>query len=349
MRIAQVAPLVESVPPALYGGTERVIHWLSEELLQRGHEVTLFASGDSHTHARLVPGAPRALRLAGVSDALPPTLAMVAEAFRRAGDFDLLHCHVDWLAFPFGRLVGCPVVHTLHGRLDLPGLPELYALHPELELVSISDAQRAPLPDVHFRATVHHGMPLDLFRPGDAHDDYLLFLGRMSPEKGPVLALQAARRAGVKLLIAAKVDEPDREHFERDVRPLLDDPSVEFIGEVDDHEKARLLGRARALLAPIDWPEPFGLMFIEAFACGTPVITRPCGAAPEIVEHGRTGLIADGVDELAAAIGAIGRIDRRECRAEFERRFSAARMARDYEAVYTAVLDAHGRRREARA
>jgi len=349
MRIAQVAPLVESVPPALYGGTERVIHWLCEELLQRGHEVTLFASGDSRTRARLVPGAPRALRLAGVSDALPPTLAMVAEAFARAGEFDLLHCHVDWLAFPFGRLVGCPVVHTLHGRLDLPGLPELYARHPELELVSISDAQRTPLPETHFRATVHHGMPLDLLAPSAEQDEHVLFLGRTSPEKGLVLAVEAARAAGVKLLIAAKIDEFDREHFERDVRPLLDHPGVEFVGEVDDAGKERLLGRARALLAPIDWPEPFGLMFIEALACGTPVITRPCGSAEEIVEHGRTGLIALELDGLAAAIRDVGRIDRRTCRAEFERRFSAARMARDYEAVYEAVVADHARRSAARA
>jgi glycosyltransferase involved in cell wall biosynthesis len=338
MRIAYLAPLVESVPPALYGGTERVIAWLTEEMVRRGHEVTLFASGDSRTNARLVPGAPRALRLAGVRDAQPLTLSMVADAFARAHEFDIVHSHVDWLAFPFGRLIVQPVVHTLHGRLDLPFLPEIYARHPELDLVSISEAQRIPLPGVRFLATVHHGLPADLYAPAATQEDYVLFLGRMSDEKGPVLAIRAAQAAGVPLVLAAKVDPVERPYFEAEVEPLLRLPGVEFVGEVTDEQKEDLLGRARALLAPIDWPEPFGLMFIEAMACGTPVITRPLGSAPELVEHGRTGLLARTVDELAAAIHDVGRIDRGACRRTFEERFTVERMAASYEAVYRRVM-----------
>jgi glycosyltransferase involved in cell wall biosynthesis len=338
MRIAYLAPLVESVPPALYGGTERVIAWLTEEMVRRGHEVTLFASGASRTTAHLVPGAPGALRLAGVREAQPLTLSMVADAFARAHEFDIIHSHVDWLAFPFGRLIAQPVIHTLHGRLDLPFLPGIYARHPELDLISISDAQRAPLSGVRFLATVHHGLPADLYAPATVHDDYVLFLGRMSDEKGPVLAIRAAQAAGVRLIIAAKVDPVERPYFEAEVEPLMRLPRVEYVGEVTDEEKEELLGGARALLAPIDWPEPFGLMFIEALACGTPVITRPFGSVPELIEHGRTGLFANTVDELAAAIHAVERIDRVECRRVFEQRFTVARMGADYETVYRRII-----------
>jgi glycosyltransferase involved in cell wall biosynthesis len=264
----------------------------------------------------------------------------VAEAFAQADRFDLIHSHVDWLAFPFCSLVDVPIVHTLHGRLDLPHLPAIYARHPELLLVSISDAQRAPLPDTRFLATVYHGMPPDLLRPTDgAREDYVLFLGRIAREKGPVTAMHAAREAGVRLVIAAKVDPADESYFESEVRGEIEATGAEFVGEVADDEKEALLGRARALLAPIDWPEPFGLIFIESLACGTPVITRPCGSAPEIVEHGRTGLIADTVEELARAIHDVERIDPRACRAAFEQRFTVERMARDYEAVYRRLID----------
>jgi glycosyltransferase involved in cell wall biosynthesis len=341
MRIAYLAPLIESVPPRGYGGTERVIHWLSEAMIERGHEVTLFASGDSQTRARLVAGVPRALRASGVLDGQPLTLSMVGDAFAQADRFEVIHSHVDWLAFPFGGMVDVPVVHTLHGRLDLPHLPAIYARHPELTLVSISNAQRTPLPDTAFVATVYHGMPPDLLRPAAGpREDYVLFLGRIAPEKGPVIAMRAARAAGVRLVIAAKVDPMDEPYFASEVRGEIEATGAEFVGEVTDDEKTALLGRARALLAPIDWPEPFGLIFIEALACGTPVITRSCGSAREIIEHGKTGLIADAVDELAHAIHDVERIDPRVCRASFEQRFTVDRMAREYEAIYRRAIDA---------
>jgi glycosyltransferase involved in cell wall biosynthesis len=341
MRIAYLAPLIESVPPRAYGGTERVIHWLCEEMIDRGHDVTLFASGDSRTRARLVAGAPRSLRAAGVLDSLPLTLSMVVEAFAQAERFDLIHSHVDWPALPFSTLFDVPVIHTLHGRLDLPHLPAIYARHPEPMLVSISNAQRAPLPEGRFVATVYHGMPADLLRPSfGSREDYVLFLGRISREKGPVTAMRAARAAGLRLVIAAKVDPMDQPYFESEVRAEIAATGAEFVGEVTDDQKAALLGRARALLAPIEWPEPFGLVFIESLACGTPVITRPLGSAPEIVEHGRTGLIADTVEGLARAILDVERIDPRVCRASFEQRFTVERMARDYEAVYRGAIEA---------
>jgi len=340
VRLAFVAPLAESVPPRRYGGTERVVSWLVEELVRRGHDVTLFASGDSRTGARLVPMAPKALRLAGVNDHGPYHLIELGEVFRRGTEFDLVHSHLDYLAFPFTRLSPTPVVHTLHGRLDLPWLPDIYRRYPELHLISISDAQRAPLPGVRFDATVHHGLPRDLLTFRVRPDDYFLFLGRVSPEKGPVLAVQAARAAGVRLVIAAKVDPMDRAFYEREVEPLLDPPRIEYVGEVDDREKDELLGGARGLLLPIDWPEPFGLTFIEAMACGTPVITRPCGSVPEIVRPGVTGCVASTLDELVAAIRAVERIDRARCRAAFERHFTVERMTDDYERVYRRLLPA---------
>jgi glycosyltransferase involved in cell wall biosynthesis len=295
VRLAFVAPLAESVPPRRYGGTERVVSWLVEELVRRGHDVTLFASGDSRTGARLVPMAPKALRLAGVNDHGPYHLIELGEVFRRGTEFDLVHSHLDYLAFPFTRLSPTPVVHTLHGRLDLAWLPDIYRRYPELHLISISDAQRAPLPGVRFDATVHHGLPRDLLTFRVRPDDYFLFLGRVSPEKGPVLAVQAARAAGVRLVIAAKVDPMDRAFYEREVEPLLDPPRIEYVGEVDDREKDELLGGARGLLLPIDWPT-LRPHFIEAMACGSPVITRPCGSVPEIVSPGRHGCVASTLD-----------------------------------------------------
>ena len=339
MRLAFVAPLVESVPPSKYGGTERVVSWLVEELVRRGHDVTLFASSDSRTSARLAAGSPRALRLGKIGAEVNYHLDLLGRAFTRAGEFDLVHAHLDCLAFPFARLVDVPVVHTLHGRLDLPWQRDFFGRYPDGLFVSISDAQRAPLPDVRFTATVHHGMPRDLFRFHGSPEDYLLFLGRVSPEKGPVPAIEAARVAGVPLKIAAKVDANDRAFFESEVEPLLDPPRIEYLGEVDDARKEELLGSARALLLPIDWPEPFGLTFIEALACGTPVITRSCGSAPEILRSGVSTLFGTDVASLARAIGEVDRIDRRACREEFEARYTVERMADDYEALYAKILE----------
>ena len=339
MRIAQVAPLYESVPPRLYGGTERVVSWLADELVQRGHEVTLFASGDSRTHARLVSAWPRALRL---DPAQPDPFALhtleLAQAFSRADDFDVVHCHVDYLAFPYGRLVSTPVVHTLHGRLDLRPLIHVLTELREVPLVSISDSQREPLAglDLNWVATVHHGLPMrDVPAVTTASDGrYLVFLGRMSAEKRPDLAIAVAKRAGLPLIMAAKVDRPDREYFEREIRPQLGHPLIEYIGEVSDAEKWRLLGDALALLFPIDWPEPFGLAMIEALACGTPVVARPCGAVPEIVRDGEVGFLADTVDELVAAVKRVDVIDRARCRRWAEAQFSVGVMADHYESVY---------------
>ncbi|PYO03709.1 MAG: glycosyl transferase [Candidatus Rokuibacteriota bacterium] len=339
MRIAQVAPLYESVPPRLYGGTERVVSWLADELVQRGHEVTLFASGDSRTHARLVSAWPRALRL---DPAQPDPFALhtleLAQAFSRADDFDVVHCHVDYLALPYGRLVSTPVVHTLHGRLDLRPLIHVLTELREVPLVSISDSQREPLAglDLNWVATVHHGLPMrDVPAVTTASDGrYLVFLGRMSAEKRPDLAIAVAKRAGLPLIMAAKVDRPDREYFEREIRPQLGHPLIEYIGEVSDAEKWRLLGDALALLFPIDWPEPFGLAMIEALACGTPVVARPCGAVPEIVRDGEVGFLADTVDELVAAVKRVDVIDRARCRRWAEAQFSVGVMADHYESVY---------------
>jgi len=339
MRIAQVAPLYESVPPRLYGGTERVVSWLADELVERGHEVTLFASGDSRTHARLVSAWPRALRL---DPAQPDPFALhtleLAQAFSRADDFDVVHCHVDYLALPYGRLVSTPVVHTLHGRLDLRPLIHVLTELREVPLISISDSQREPLAglDLNWVATVHHGLPMrDVPAVTTASDGrYLVFLGRMSAEKRPDLAIAVAKRAGLPLIMAAKVDRPDREYFEREIRPQLGHPLIEYIGEVSDAEKWRLLGDALALLFPIDWPEPFGLAMIEALACGTPVVARPCGAVPEIVRDGEVGFLADTVDELVAAVKRVDVIDRARCRRWAEAQFSVGVMADHYESVY---------------
>jgi glycosyltransferase involved in cell wall biosynthesis len=338
MRIAQVAPLFEAVPPQLYGGTERVVSHLTEELVRRGHEVTLFASGDSRTAATLVPVIPRAMRLGSANrDMLLVDLIRELDlAFRRAGDFDVIHCHVDYLAFPFGSLVKTPAVHTLHGRQDLDFQRALYRHFVRTPLVSISDAQREPLRDLGlaWAGTVYHGLPLESYPFSPEDQGYLAFLGRLAPEKQPDVAIEIARRAGVPLKIAAKVDEADRRYFERAVAPMLDDPLVEFIGEIGDAEKAAFLGGARALLFPIDWPEPFGLVMIEAMACGTPVIAHPRGSVPEVVVDGRTGFIGATADELTDAVKRLEQIDRAACRAHVERHFSVATMADGYEAVY---------------
>ena len=337
MRIAQVAPLYESVPPRLYGGTERVVAWLTDECVRRGHDVTLFASGDSETSARLVPIRPRALRLDGAaSDAVWAHALELGEVFSRARDFDIIHCHVEHLAFPFGRCSPTPTLHTLHGRLDVRHIRLALQASPEARLVSISDAQRRPLADLAlaWEATVPHGLPVDTIAFQPTPDRYVAFLGRIAPEKRPDLAIAVAQRLGIPIRIAAKVDAADRAYFEREVRPLLDDPLVEFLGEIGGRDKYEFLGRALCLLFPIDWPEPFGLAMIEALACGTPVVARRCGSVPEIVEDGVTGFIGDSIEELTRAVKRIDLIDRARCRAEAERRFSVTAMTDGYEAVY---------------
>jgi glycosyltransferase involved in cell wall biosynthesis len=338
MRIAQVAPLFESVPPRLYGGTERVVSYLTEELVRRGHDVTLFASGDSSTRATLVPVVERAMRFdAARRDVVGAEfIRELGMVFARAADFDVIHCHVDYLAFPFDGLTPTPTLHTVHGRLDLPHLGPVYRQFRTVPLVSISDAQRAPLDplDVRWAGTVYHGLPLERYAFAAEDQGYLAFLGRLSPEKQADLAIEIARRVGLPLKIAAKVDATDQEYFEQVIAPLLDDPLVEFLGEIGDDDKPAFLGGARALLFPIDWPEPFGLVMIEAMACGTPVIARPCGSVPEVVADGRTGFLGDTLIDLAAAVKRLDEIDRAECRRHVEARFSVARMGEDYERVY---------------
>ncbi|HZP43875.1 MAG TPA: glycosyltransferase family 4 protein [Candidatus Binatia bacterium] len=339
MRIAQIAPLYESVPPRRYGGTERVVSHLTEELVARGHEVTLFASGDSVTRARLVPGCSEALRPSGRRvDAVALHLAMLLEAYQRARDFDLVHCHTDYLGLPLAAQSAAATIVTLHGRLDLAETHAVYRAFPRVPLVSVSDAQRAPLAGVRWAATVHHGLPRDLFRFHPGPGRFLLFLGRISPEKRPDAAIRVAIAAGVPLRIAAKVDRADHAYFEEVVRPLLDHPLVEFLGEVDDRAKEALLADALALLFPIDWPEPFGLVLIEAFACGTPVIARRRGSVPEIVTDGVTGFLCETEEEMARAVARVSTLSRRACRDDFERRFTVARMTDDYLRVFARTL-----------
>ncbi len=335
VRIAQVAPLIESVPPRLYGGTERVVSYLTEELVELGHEVTLFASGDSRTRAVLHPGCPRALRFdPSCSEPMAYQIAMIEQVRQAAAHFDIIHFHNNWLHLPIFRREDVPSVTTLHGRLDLPELKPLFAEFCDVPMISISDAQRRPASWANWIGTIHHGLPTRLLSPPARHDDYLAFLGRISPEKRPDLAIRLAIRSGRRLRIAAKVDRVDEAYFAEVIQPLLGAPGVEFIGEIGEADKAEFLGRAAALLFPIDWPEPFGIVMIEAFACGTPVIAWRRGSVPEVVEDGVTGFI---VEDEAAALAAIARIDtldRRRIRREFERRFTSRRMAEEYLAAY---------------
>jgi glycosyltransferase involved in cell wall biosynthesis len=331
------------VPPKSYGGTERVVAWLTEALIARGHQVTLFATGDSTCRAPLRAGWPRALRLEGLERfGSAYQLLMLSEVYDHADEFDLIHTHLDFWSFPFARLVATPTISTLHGRLDLPELLPLYRAYPDVPLVSISDAQRRWLPGPNWAGTVHHGMPGDMleFSPGPGR--YLAFLGRISPEKRPDLAILAARRAGLPLKIAAKIDAVDRDYYEAEIKHLITPPDVEYIGEISDREKSEFLGSAVALLFPIDWPEPFGLVMIEALACGTPVIARPCGSVPEIIRDGVTGFIAAELDELVAALSKVDQLSRAVCRHEFETRFTADQMAANYEVLYRSIL--RGRR-----
>jgi len=344
MRIAQVAPLYEAVPPRLYGGTERVVAHLADALTELGHDVTLFASGDSRSLARLAPVRQRALRLDPErSWDLPAHLAMLEEVRSRAHQFDILHFHTDCVQMPLFRDMAERTVTTLHGRLDIKDLQAFMARFRHFPLVSISDHQRRPLSFANFVGTVHHGLPTDLypFQPAPA-GDYLAFLGRISPEKRPDRAIEIARRAGMKLKIAAKVDKADAAYFHEQIEPLLADPLVEFVGEIGDGEKAAFLGNALALLFPIDWPEPFGLVMIEAMACGTPVVAWNRGSVPEIVEHGVTGFIVDDLHEAATAVQQVTSLERSRVRAVFEDRFSATAMARAYVRIYheLAAVDA---------
>jgi glycosyltransferase involved in cell wall biosynthesis len=336
MRIAQVAPLYESVPPRLYGGTERIVAYLAEELVEAGHDVTLFASGDSITNAALEPACPQALRLDPTCrEPLPWHIAMIESVAQRAREFDVIHFHIDWLHLPVFTRLATPFLTTLHGRLDLPEIAPALRRFPHAAFVSISDAQREPVPDATWAGTVHHGVPKDLLRlgPGGAH---LVFLGRISPEKGPDAAIRIARAAGQELRMAAKVDRADRAYHEERVRPLLG-PGVAFLGEIDEWGKSDFLGHAAALLFPIAWPEPFGLVLIEAMACGTPVIAYPYGSVPEIVEDNVTGFLVRSEAEAAEAVERLPSLDRRRIRAEFERRFTSRRMAEDYHALYRAL------------
>jgi glycosyltransferase involved in cell wall biosynthesis len=336
MKIAQIAPLAESVPPRLYGGTERVVSYLTEELVGLGHDVTLFASGDSQTAARLVACAPRALRLdPKVLDALPHHLLMIERVRSRAHEFDVLHFHIEHVHLPLFRPLARKCVTTLHGRLDLPDLPALYREFNDLPLVSISNAQRRPLPYANWVATVYHGLPDPVCPVKPApRGEYLAFLGRVSPEKGIERAIEIARRARMRLRIAAKVDRTEESYWRGRIAPLVSDPLIEFLGEVDETKKPGFLGNATALLFPIDWPEPFGLAMIEAMSCGTPVVAWPNGSVPEVVEHGVTGFLVDSVEAAVSAVHQVRRLDRAQVRRRCEERFSAARMARDYLAVY---------------
>jgi glycosyltransferase involved in cell wall biosynthesis len=339
MRIAQVSPLYESVPPACYGGTERVVSYLTEELVKLGHDVTLFANGESLTAAELVPVCDKSLRMAGSSEALAYHILMLERVFSRASEFDIIHFHIDNLHFPLVRRTQSITVTTLHGRLDLPELVPLYREFRDIPVVSISDAQRQPLQWANWQGTVYHGLPLDLYKPGDGSGGYLVFVGRISPEKRVDTAIDIAVRAGVPLKIAAKVDKVDEEYFKEVIKPLLKHPLVEFIGEVSDSEKCELLGKAYAFIFPIDWPEPFGLAMIEAMACGTPVIARRRGSVPEVVEHGVTGLVFDDVAGGVKAVEAAGRLNRQVVRRVFERRFSSRQMALNYVSIYTSLLN----------
>jgi glycosyltransferase involved in cell wall biosynthesis len=342
MRIAQLAPLAECVPPKLYGGTERVIAWLVDELVEIGHDVTLFASGDSKTKGKLHPVWPRALRLGRRGTDPNAACALLIEAIaERAGSFDVIHSHVDWLPLPVLSRTGVPFLTTMHGRLDLPGLSDVVGAFPKAAFVSISDNQRRPLPDANWIATIQHGLPNDLFKPAYERGPYLAFLGRLTAEKGPEDAIRIARAARMPLRIAAKIPRAETVYFEKKLVPSIDGGQIQVVGEVDEIGKQPFLAGAAALLFPIKWPEPFGLVMIEAMACGTPVIAYRAGSVPEVVEDGVTGFIVDNEEQAIRAVNELGRLDRRVIRARFEERFAASRMANEYERRYRELL-AHG-------
>lgn len=341
MRIAQVSPLFESVPPKYYGGTERVVSYLTEELVRQGYEVTLFASGDSVTRANLVPVCHRSLRLdKNCMDQLAHHVRLCELIFQRLSDFDIVHSHLDYLPFPLiRRQHETPVITTLHGRLDMPDLVPLYREFAEIPLVSISNSQKKPLPWANWQGTVYHGLPKDLHTYREEPGKYLAFLGRISPEKRADTAIEIALRVGMPLKIAAKVDKVDGDYFETVIKPLLSNSLVEYVGEIGEAEKDDFLGNAYALLFPIDWPEPFGLVMIESMACGTPVIARSNGSVPEIMEQGVTGFITRDIEEAVKAVEKVPALSRKRCREVFEERFTAARMAQDYVRIYQRLIE----------
>jgi glycosyltransferase involved in cell wall biosynthesis len=339
MRIAQISPLMEAVPPKFYGGTERIVAYVTDALVAMGHEVTLFASGDSCTTATLASACPQALRLdPTIRDHVAPLIAMLETVAQRAGEFDVIHLHCDYLGYSVLRRAGTPFLATLHGRLDLPELGRLYEVFSDVPVVSISDAQRVPLPQAHYIGTVPHGLPESLLLPGSGAGGYLAFLGRISPEKAPDRAIRIAALAGMKLKIAAKIDRVDQEYFKEQIEPLLAQPHVEFIGEISEGAKNDFLGNAVGLLFPIAWREPFGLAMIEAMACGTPVVAMRNGSVPEVVDEGVTGFIVASEAEAAFAARRLHQLDRSRIRQVFEPRFTAQRMAEDYVSLYRRVI-----------
>src|SRR5580704_3423023 len=343
MHIAQIAPLTEAVPPRLYGGTERVVSWLTEELIALGHDVTLFASGDSHTSAKLEPMWPRALRLDGsVRDPNGLHMMMLEQVYQRAGDFDFLHFHLDYYPFSLFSRQPTPFVTTLHGRLDLPEHQPVFDTFGNVPVVSISNSQRRPLPQAHWVRTVLHGLPADLLTPKPVKPTYLAFLGRIAPEKGIDRAIRIAQHCGIPLKVAAKVDRADQDYYDEKIKPQHQSANVEFIGEINDAQKPEFLSAAIALLVPIDWPEPFGLVMIEAMACGTPVIAFNRGSVPEIIEDGITGFVVEDINGAISAVDRLGHLSREKIRRRFEERFTARRMALDYLSVYRSLADRVG-------
>lgn len=343
MKIAQVSPIFESVPPKAYGGTERVISYLTEELVRQGHEVTLFAAGDSITAARLISSIPQSLRPNAIQPSwLAYHIMQMDQVAQHAHEFDVIHFHTDYLHFPLAKLLRRPYLTTVHGRLDLPELTPLYHHFPDVPLVSISDNQRTPLPWANWCTTVYHGLPPHLYTFNPVPGNYFAFIGRVSPEKRLDRAIEIAERSGMPLIIGAKTDKADEAYFNEKIKPLLRSPRVQFVGEVSEREKRELLENAAALLFPIDWPEPFGLVMIEAFSCGTPVIAYPHGSVPEIMEDGVTGFVVSNQEQAIQAAQQIDTLDRRACRQAFERRFTAAHMAENYVRVYQRLLSEKG-------
>lgn len=340
MRIAQVAPLYESVPPKMYGGTERIVSYLTDALVKLGHEVTLFASGDSKTKAKLIPVCPSSLRLdEQCIDPIAHHMVELQMVQDRLDEFDILHYHIDYFHFPLSRINKKPQVTTLHGRLDIPDLQCVYDTFDDMPVVSISNSQRKPLPQANWVQTVYHGIPENLYPFREGKGDYVAFIGRISPEKRVDRAIKIAKKAGIQIKIAAKVDKADREYYHEQIEHLMDHPLVDFIGEIGEEQKGEFLGNAKALLFPIDWPEPFGMAMIEAMACGTPVIAYKNGSVPEVIDVGQTGYIVNSIDEAVKALKNIDQISRHECRMVFQQRYSATRMAQDYVQVYEKILN----------
>lgn len=349
LKIAQVSPLYESVPPKFYGGTERVVSYLTEELVAQGHDVTLFASADSITKGRLVPACSHALRLSTECvDQLANHITMLQMVQEEIENFDVIHYHIDYLHYPLSKLYPFPHVTTLHGRLNICELQPLYSLFSDMPVISISQAQRKPLPSLNWVANIHHGLPANLFKPNFSDGKYLAFLGRISPEKGVDSAIEIAIRSGIPLKIAAKIDRGDSIYFEQRIKKLMDHPLIEFRGEIGEKEKEEFLGGASALLFPINWPEPFGLVTIEALACGTPVIAYRNGSVPEIIQHNRSGFIVNNLEQAVEAAQHISLINRHACRICFEERFTSERMAVEYVNAYQKMIGLNGKRKKSK-